>query len=67
MDLVEMVGRDTLLHLTTNTELKRDGPEQPLNLNTDTAGKTYEVMMTTILHYVTGAAPVRLQGKHQPG
>lgn len=67
MDLVEMVGRDRLLDLITNTELKRDGPEQPLNLNTDTAGKTDEVMMTTILHYFTGATPVRLQGKHQPG
>lgn len=55
MDLVEMVGRTTVLHLITNTEFKREGPARPLNLNTGTAGKTDEVMMTTILHYFYGS------------
>lgn len=50
-----MVGRTTVLHLITNTEFKREGPARPLNLNTGTAGKTDEVMMTTILHYFYGS------------
>lgn len=65
--MVEMDGRAIMQLLITNIQFKQEGPGRSENLNTDTAGKTDEVTMTTVLHYFTGATPVGLQGKHWPG